>query len=195
MGVNQNLTRTLIFAAAFVPYLAAAGDDNNDDHESIPGRLPVTLAEAPLPPDPGEAGKATLAGIDSDNDGVRDDIQRYIAFTFPDSARVRAAASDYAKKVQETFFIGEDRVKAVNLAAVLGRARQCISFLHGSETGEALRRAIKATDELRTRVLDTGARSRSYLAYNALLAGGVFRVLPESEWKKGCAFDPDALPN
>ena len=24
-----------------------------------------------LPPDPGEAGKATLAGIDSDNDGVR----------------------------------------------------------------------------------------------------------------------------
>jgi hypothetical protein len=31
-----------------------------------------------IPPDPGEAGKATLEGIDSDNDGVRDDIERWI---------------------------------------------------------------------------------------------------------------------
>src|SRR5216683_231714 len=36
-----------------------------------------------LPPDPGAAGKATLQGIDSDGDGVRDDIQRYIALTYP----------------------------------------------------------------------------------------------------------------
>ncbi|MDX8380534.1 MAG: hypothetical protein R8M14_00305 [Ghiorsea sp.] len=34
-----------------------------------------------LPPDPGAAGRGTLAGIDSDNDGVRDDVQRWIALT------------------------------------------------------------------------------------------------------------------
>jgi hypothetical protein len=32
-----------------------------------------------LPPDPGEAGLAILAGIDSDEDGVRDDVQRLLA--------------------------------------------------------------------------------------------------------------------
>ncbi|MCF6156788.1 MAG: hypothetical protein E3K36_16465 [Candidatus Brocadia sp.] len=31
-----------------------------------------------LPPDPGKAGKETLLGIDTDGDGVRDDIQRRI---------------------------------------------------------------------------------------------------------------------
>ena len=31
-----------------------------------------------LPPDPGKAGKETLLGIDTDSDGVCDDIQRYI---------------------------------------------------------------------------------------------------------------------
>ncbi len=28
-----------------------------------------------LPPDPGEVGKLTLQGVDSDEDGVRDDVQ------------------------------------------------------------------------------------------------------------------------
>ena len=45
--------------------------------------LSDTPADDDLPPDPGEAGKKTIAGIDSDNDGVRDDVQRWIHFNFP----------------------------------------------------------------------------------------------------------------
>ena len=42
-----------------------------------------------LPTDPGKAGKETLLGIDTDGDGVRDDIQRYIYFTYPDDKKLR----------------------------------------------------------------------------------------------------------
>jgi len=42
--------------------------------------LAPTTIPVVLPPDPGEAGKATLTGIDVDRDGVRDDLQRYIIF-------------------------------------------------------------------------------------------------------------------
>jgi len=48
-----------------------------------------------LPPDPGDTGKATLAGIDSDNDGVRDDIERYIWLTYPASAKTRRSAEGF----------------------------------------------------------------------------------------------------
>jgi len=44
--------------------------------------------EATLPPDPGSAGRATLEGIDSDGDGVRDDIQRFIELNYPDRNRL-----------------------------------------------------------------------------------------------------------
>jgi hypothetical protein len=54
-------------------------------------RLAVSTRSSSLPTDPGEEGKKTLAGIDSDNDGVRDDIQREIFFAFPESERVREA--------------------------------------------------------------------------------------------------------
>ncbi len=203
LTAGERRTAILTFAA---PGEAAAGaitgqvrararGDDDDDYENLPLPLPIALTVLPLPPDPGEAGKATLEGIDSDGDGLRDDVQRYIAATFPDSARARAAAAQYAKKVQETLFVGNDRVKAVNLSPELQRPRQCFYFVFGGETTDELLGAIRATDRLRAQILDTPDRSRAYLAYNALLAGGVFRVLPRSQWKKGCAFDPDALPN
>ena len=46
--------------------------------------LPVTIVihNDPVPPDPGEAGKQTIEGIDSDGDGVRDDVQRYIVLNY-----------------------------------------------------------------------------------------------------------------
>ena len=51
-----------------------------------------------LPPDPGKAGKKTLLGIDTDGNGVRDDFQRYIYFTYPDDKKLRLGLTYYAKE-------------------------------------------------------------------------------------------------
>jgi hypothetical protein len=73
-----------------------------------PGGDPPTDPPGPgggLPPDPGEAGKATIEGIDSDQDGLRDDIQRYIALTYPDSEKTREALRQaYGAKYSECSF-------------------------------------------------------------------------------------------
>ena len=60
--------------------------------------IPVESSE--LPPDPGEEGKADVAGIDSDNDGVRDDVERYIAYKYPDNPLTRKALYQYSKYEQ-----------------------------------------------------------------------------------------------
>ena len=91
--------------------------------------------------------------------------------------------------------LGEDRVGAVNLAAELSHARNCIKYLIGGSTTDELLDAIRSIKSLRAEVLNTAGRSRAYLRYDSQLAGGVYKSLPESEWKKGCVFDPDALPN
>lgn len=53
-----------------------------------------------LPPDPGVMGDETVAGIDSDKDGVRDDIQREIVFKYPDNAKARTVLYEIAKQYQ-----------------------------------------------------------------------------------------------
>jgi hypothetical protein len=56
-----------------------------------------------LPPDPGRAGNATLEGIDSDNDGLRDDVQRaiWLRAPRPDQNALRLAMIQFAKVHQE----------------------------------------------------------------------------------------------
>jgi len=63
-------------------------------------RLAISTRTFILPPDPGEAGKQTLEGIDSDKDGLRDDLQREIMFLVPESEKSRMALQQYERAAQ-----------------------------------------------------------------------------------------------
>jgi hypothetical protein len=47
-----------------------------------PLSLTIVVHNQRVPPDPGETGKQTVEGIDSDHDGLRDDVQRFILLTY-----------------------------------------------------------------------------------------------------------------
>lgn len=66
-------------------------------NDNIPASVEEVLAVTP--PDPGEAGKATLAGIDSDNDGVRDDVELKLIEEFEDDREVLETAIQVSKKL------------------------------------------------------------------------------------------------
>lgn len=53
-----------------------------------------------LPPAPGKANDQTLAGIDSDKDGIRDDLQLSIAQLAPKSTIVRDGLREVAAALQ-----------------------------------------------------------------------------------------------
>ena len=82
-----------------------------------------------LPPDPGEAGKKTLLGIDTDGDGVRDDIQRYIYFTYPDDKKLRLGLTYYAKEFQGMLKDANDREAAYDHANKMVRHGECLFYL------------------------------------------------------------------
>lgn len=53
-------------------------------------------------PDP-KINNATLLGIDSDGDGIRDDIQRWINETFTSQPQLRLAFRQYAMGIQHSY--------------------------------------------------------------------------------------------
>ena len=69
---------------------------------------PETDVPVTLPPDPGEAGKLTLEGIDSNNDGVRDDLEREIVYMHPQNEEVRRVLRAMVKKGQEVILTDGD---------------------------------------------------------------------------------------
>lgn len=96
-------------------------------------RIAITARTATIPPDPGEASKTTLEGIDSDNDGLRDDVQREIIFLSPESEKMRMALGTYAK-VEQTLSSSPNLSKEESNALLekISAAGECISALQNS---------------------------------------------------------------
>lgn len=53
-----------------------------------------------LPPDPGANADKTVAGIDANNNGIRDDVELAIFKEYPNSAKTRAVLLQYALVLQ-----------------------------------------------------------------------------------------------
>ena len=53
-----------------------------------------------LPPDPGEEADKTVAGVDGNQNGIRDDVELAIFEEYPDSAKTRAVLLQYALALQ-----------------------------------------------------------------------------------------------
>jgi len=147
----------------------------------------LSSADQFLPPAPGEEGKQTLLGLDSDNDGVRDDIQRYIYLTYPNDEKVRLAIMQIAIQYQGLLSQAEDSDAAFYHATKLARHGECLDYIAGEIAAEIIA-ALKAE------ILNTRERSTAYIKYNENLAGSIIIGAPLKEWKNSCNFDPDDYP-
>ena len=148
-----------------------------------------------VPQDPGEAGKKTLQGIDSDSDGIRDDIQRYIVAKYPNhidkQKALRQAARAYFSQVgsssgateaeeesdvsrlRSTSAMFEDTLKSLRLSSM--RSARCLITLFG--TGALNERLM-----LQARILNTFKRSEAFLSTDHLLEG-VYGLTSEQRLK------------
>jgi hypothetical protein len=171
-------------------YLEVDPDCQNGSPTPDPGPgnnpPPGTDPQDNLPPDPGEAGKATLEGIDSDGDGIRDDIQRYIALTYPDSRKTRAALRQAAIALQKIIIESSDVESALNNTESMHRASECLWYIYSDNS-------IKIKNQLKAEFLNTMDRSRAYLDYNDKLGGHVFGGKDFNEYNTSCTFDPDVM--
>ena len=140
-----------------------------------------------LPPDPGEAGKATIEGIDSDQDGLRDDIQRYIALNYPDSQKTRDSLKELTLVTQKALLESHDERKSLDNADEMTRATECLLYIHPRRSGYEIDNLLLAE------FLNTIERSRAYLDYNDKLGGHIFRGKRIDEYKTSCKFDPDIM--
>lgn len=80
-----------------------------------------------LPPDPGALADQTIAGIDANNNGIRDDVELAIFKEYPNSAKTRAVLLQYALVLQmeiKQSIVNKDTATAV--AEEDSRAYDCI---------------------------------------------------------------------
>ena len=148
---------------------------------------------ANLPPDPGAAGKRTIEGIDSDNDGVRDDVQRYIAQRWGESERAVKALHLVAKNAQTQVTLGDSvsRDQAYEIAKTMGRSVDCYARTVDPKVMQS-----RAIEEVASEVTNTPTRFERWLKFELLTTNRVYLMTElDAPLSDLCGYDPAKLPN
>ena len=140
-----------------------------DDELFFP--IPIIKYVSPwLPQDPGAAGDTTIAGVDADNDCVRDDIEHYIVSLYPkhSDSRNRKYLFEYAKWLGAQLESNIDEETAKTISRELSSAGRCVTQILENDAREAL-------DNVFAHFHNTDARSLRYIGGLSNLAGWTTR--------------------
>jgi len=121
-----------------------------------------------LPPDPGDDGKITLTGIDSDSDGLRDDVQIAIHERFPNDDQKRSALTQKAKAIQDAVIAG-DSSNPTSMNEASKSVINAVDCLH-----EKMDDPTSEIGFIEDKVINTSDRSQAYIKFNDSLSGQFF---------------------
>lgn len=132
-------------------------------------------SESTNPTDP---SVATVAGLDANSDGVRDDVETYINQAASDTPS-RSALRQFAKAAQ---------------ASMLDAGNESLSAIHATERFRAIEclMARRSADyptlftDLRARILNTALRTAAYLQADGQVTAIAPQLQPASEWAAAC---------
>ena len=140
-----------------------------------------------LPPDPGATADATIAGVDANNNGIRDDVELAIFKAYPNSAKTRAVLLQYALLLQTE---ATDSVINTTVATVLAgeeysRAYDCIGKIVPTGNGDIKKIQIYI-DFVENLQLNTTVRKN--------LKNNFDNQIRSFELQQGCDVDLTTLP-
>ena len=145
-----------------------------------------------LPPEPDETlNNSTLLGIDSNNNGVRDDVERWI-FEEYDHPIVQAVAMQNARAFQ---IILVDPSKARETTKFMENQTDCQAYFIYQDPRKLIPRGKSLYKESRPLILNTRERNRAYYEYNQALSGGIYPGRDRNTDKERCDFNETKILN
>jgi hypothetical protein len=174
------LTFTLLFSAS----INADEPSSKNTSEVINGHR--------LPPQPDETlNNSTLLGIDSNNNGVRDDVERWIYETYKEKHPVHIDIAMQAGRAYKQVLETPERAKEIH--DEVRKPLHC-QFYYESDA-KYLNEPTLVTENIlneyfRSKIyFNTQERMEAYLQYDKLLSGGVYTLPTFEEEKAACDFN------
>jgi hypothetical protein len=147
-----------------------------------------------LPPKPDPVvNNSTLLGVDSNDNGVRDDVEIYIIKKYKDEKIAIEIGFQIARAYNTVI---ENPMNAEETVKILNNAQDCESYFE--DFADLFGDPIILNQEIssknfRAMNLNTKERIGAYLTYDSRLSGGVFTLPPMSKAKQLCTFDVEQM--
>ena len=150
---------------------------------------PLLTAAVPVASDPGDAGKDTLAGIDSNRNAVRDDLEKYILTEFGDRAKTLRAVTNMVISLRAGM-ISTSGTASSRAHSMFIRSAECYRARSDKSPGddEKLKRLIEM-------LVNTPERTTAMVAHQERISEMVFAVRNAPEWDEYCELQADLVNN
>ena len=192
MFTVKNLSINLIMIAL----LSACAGERGQNLQTPALSEPIVIDGHTLPPEPDETlNNSTLLGIDVNNNGVRDDVERWIYLDmeiqngYPKIER--AIGMQGAKAFQMTLIDPTNKDDKVHMA--VEASRNCWTWYDYSKQSHQYGAAGRSRRALKDKIFNTRERFKTYWDYDDTLRGRVFTSMPRRLMKSQCKTDIDAL--
>lgn len=149
-----------------------------------------------LPPDPGTEADKTVAGIDVNQNGIRDDVELAIFKEYPNSAKTRAVLLQYAFALQMGFtqpIINTETV--TEIVREQDRAGSCVADAlvprkspESDRSYPEVEKIFSFTDSVEEKQINTDRRKKVWLDF-------LKKVGSYSSMNNVCDIDYSVLPN
>ncbi len=123
----------------------------------------------------------SIAGVDADANGVRDDVDRYIDTTYGGqvNADLNKAIRQYAKAVQASLVDADSHTRSLAHATERFRALECLMARRPDEFHTIF-------VDIRAQLLNTPSRSEAYLQADEQVKTANILLLPADQWVTAC---------
>jgi hypothetical protein len=145
-----------------------------------------------LPPEPDETlNNSTILGIDSNNNGVRDDVERKIYLTYK-KAIEQAYMMQGAKRFQKILDNPIVAATSQETQDEMWKQYSCIGYLRRIKNIKVPRTIVEFWENS---YMNTKERIKAYIEFNEASSGGVYSIpVHDKDLKKeNCDFDVDAV--
>lgn len=166
---------------------------NNDENTTTitTPQEPEVINGYTLPPEPDpQQNNATLLGIDSNNNGVRDDVERWTIMTYKDKHKIVTEVGLQGARAAQ--IIIQEPEKALETDVLFTKAVDC-SLYFQYDVNVPLINKFMWGDTFNKVQFNTAKRARAYDQYNATLSGHVFNSPTSSQAREGCDFNVTKL--
>ena len=190
MPFSQLKTLSLILITAFL--LTGCDSESLIPQEriSVESEQPVLIINGhTLPPEPDpKENNATLLGVDSNNNGVRDDVERWIYQKYKDKRPIYIDIAMQEARAWQMIMRNPPST-AKTTTKLMEAAIYCQSYykIYAKFSDDP----ILVTENIifDAKVLNTIERKNAYITYDKALSGGVYSLPHIDKMKSMCDFD------
>ncbi len=156
--------------------------------------VPAVINGYKLPFEPNPVvNNATLLGVDTNDNGVRDDVERYIIKKYKDEKIAVEIGFQLARAYNTVI---EDPANVEETHKVSDAASDCEGYFR--VYAKLFKEDFYLENEIDSKLfesmnLNTKERIRAYLMYDRALSGGVYGSAKIKDMKKNCTFDVEQM--